>query len=560
MKKTRKAARILAFILALALLAFAPGCGEPGPSSQTPSGTPGQSPSRISSASPAADSEGNGFTTGITLNSEGSITVFAFAEGQNYEKVLRRFEEITGGSLKTKLQFQWAANIKTEQPLRLAEQGDIDLIFDGGWLNAASNISQGLYKDISAYFNNPDYPGLQKAFPPILAEAMKNPSDGKIYGIPFNNSYNNLKTITLRGDWREKLGCEPVTDDATLEAYLKAVDEHKSELGAVSAMGLGDRGWYYFQEQTYENQRKNIFEVASTGARITQNAYVLLNDEMNRVLDVMYIGDPSEEHPLFPDGNFLNSKTIALAQRWNRYINEDALSISGQDVRGKFEAGLYGAIEIELGAFMELKNSLSAYAPGARLEFYLYDSQLANREKVYMEKDLSNNYLFVPYFNENPDRAMAVLDWVFESQANNDLFTLGIEGEDWEAVGERQYRLLNPSNKYVFPSWLFSINPFYTRQDADVPSYIMEYYAYSIDPGNFISHPFAGFSFDTNPVMMEYTAFTTAQQDYYPLFMNGGYGPDTKAKLEEFHSKTRAYKDVIREELKKQLNDYFRNK
>lgn len=561
-KVTKRFKRIGSMCLALLMSAtLIAGCGQSNTNTNaTPSSSATPSATPSSTGTPEPEVIEGGFTRGITLDSPGTVNIFAFAEGQNYQKVLDKFHEITKDSLKTTVNFQWATKIKDEQPLKLAEKGDIDLIFDAAWVNMASNVSQGMYQDLSKYFNNPDYPGLQKAFPAEVIEAMRNPSDGAIYGVPFFSEYNNLATIFIRGDWREELGCQPVVDEATLEAYLKAVDENKARLGATSAAGLGDRAWYYFRNDTYTNQAGNIFEIAGTGARITQYAYALLNDAQNEVVDIMYIGDPGSEHPQFPNGNFMNTKTIEFSQRWARYINEDAVSISGQDVLDKFKAGLYGAIEKELGAYSDTLSGLQKYDPDARLEFYFYDKELGNKETAYMNQFIANNYMFVPYFNDDPDRAMAVLDWNFQCQANNDLFSRGLEGEDWEAVGEKGYRELYPDNKYTFPSWLWSVSAAYSRTDADLPAEVAEYFAYAKDSAKFKTSPIAGFSFNTKPVELEYTAFTTAQQNYYPLFMNGLFGSETEEKLNEFYESTKEYSSAIKDELKKQLNEYFKNK
>ncbi len=569
MKKSILGKRIMCMALITGLLISGlAGCSKKGePSDSNSKGEATTTPSKEAEATkdaakdPMADNNGDGFTDGITLDGSGSVNIFAFSEGQNYEKVISKFEELTKDTLKTDLNFQWASDIKTEQPLQLAAQGDIDLIFDAGWLNMASNISQGMYQDISKYFNNPEYPGLQKAFSPDVVESMKNPADGMIYGIPFYTSYNNIPAILIRGDWREKLGCDPVVDDATLQKYLEAVDAHKDELGAVSAMGLGDREFYYFQNKAYDLQDKHIFEVPSTGARITQYAYVLLNDANNQVLDVAYVGDPDSEFADWPiTNNFLNASTLNLANTWSKFVNGDAITLSGADKTSKFQTGLYGAVENELSGLPTIEKELKKTDPNAKLEYYIYDDQIRNKSSVYMYPAISNNYLCVPYFNENPDRAMAVLDWVFENQKNNDLFNYGIEGEDYEAVGDSQYKVLTNDAQYTFPTWLWSNNPTYMRYDAELPADILDYIKWSADANNFKKNPFAGFNFDITNIATEYTAFTTIQQDYYKQFMSGLFGSETQAKLDEFYGKTKDYSAALKEEVKKQMNDYFANK
>lgn len=570
MKKSSKK-RICSVALAGVMLASSlamAGCGQKADTSATQKETntdvkETDKEKDANATDPLATDE-NGFTKGLTLDSEGSVNIFGFSEGKNYEKVFSKFEELTKDTLKTKLNFQWATDIKTEQPLQLASQSDIDLIFDASWVNSANNISQGMYQDLSKYFLNPDYPGFYKAFPQSIVDAMKDPIDGNIYGIPFFKEYNNLKTIMIRGDWREKLNCAPVTDEATLQAYLKAVDENKDELGAAAAMGLGNRGYYYFLDKTYDLQKNHIFEVAGTGARVTQNAYILLNNDNTKLEDVVYVGDPDSSYSAFPGGvNFLKERTLALGNTWGKYVNADAISgVTGADVKTKFQSGLYGAIEVEFGSYLEIKRALEQYDPNAKLEYYFYDSQLANKESgaIYMNQNIANNYLYMPYYNDNPDRVMAVLDWIFESQANNDLFSYGIEGEDFEKVGDNQFKDLQPANKYSFPKWLFSENPTYVRYDEELSPDMLSYFQWASDEKNFLPSPFAGFNFNTEAVTTEYTAFTTIQQNYYLQFMLGSFGADTETKLNGFYDETKDYTTVLKEEVKKQLGDYFTNK
>ena len=107
------------------------------------------------------------------MDSPGKVKVFAFSEGQNYQKVLDRFYEVTKDTLQTKLTFSFSDDIKKEQLLQLSSKEDFDLIFDAFWLNASKNLENGMYADLTDYFNNPDYPGLQAAFPEELLDSLK---------------------------------------------------------------------------------------------------------------------------------------------------------------------------------------------------------------------------------------------------------------------------------------------------------------------------------------------------------------------------------------------------
>ncbi|WP_372661875.1 hypothetical protein [Cohnella sp.] len=49
--------------------------------------------------------------------------------------------------------------------------------------------------------------------------------------------------------------------------------------------------------------------------------------------------------------------------------------------------------------------------------------------------------------SQNVNRTMKVLDWIFTSQENNDLFTWGLEGEHWTKVEDKGYSRTDEQEK-----------------------------------------------------------------------------------------------------------------
>lgn len=73
---------------------------------------------------------------------------------------------------------------------------------------------------------------------------------------------------------------------------------------------------------------------------------------------------------------------------------------------------------------------------------------------------------------------MKFLDWLFSSEENHDLFELGIEGEDWEPVGEDQYRVIEgetAAQTYTFPGYVLTWNPNYVKFPDTLPDDILAY-------------------------------------------------------------------------------------
>lgn len=501
----------------------------------------------------------HGFTHAIAMDSPGEVKVFAFSEGQNYQKVLDRFYEVTKDTLQTKLTFSFSDDIKKEQLLQLSSKEDFDLIFDAFWLNASKNLENGMYADLTDYFNNPDYPGLQAAFPEELLDSLKY-TDGRIYGIPYYTSFNNLNCIYYREDWREELGLPEIVDEDTFYQYLQELEEHAEELGILSPMGLGERGWFYFGCQNAWMLEDHIYEVDGTGARATQNMYVLLNKDNTKVLDAAMVGDVNHDFSLWPDGeNPFNRRIIELGNRWSCFVNRD--TAGNTNAFGQFCQGKFGAYESSGGGISWVERMIKANIPKAEVGCYVYDDSVRNREKLSYEISFANNYMYVPYYCDDIDRTMAVVDWVFESQANNDLFSLGIEGDDWQPVGGKQFRAIRENDSlYSFPTWLWSQTPVYNRIDADESGMSVKYMEYVADIDNFISHPFAGMSFNKTGIEVERAALVSLQEEYYHQFMIGSYGEDTEAVLEEFGSRAGEYIEVMRVAVMDQVQEYIDNK
>lgn len=504
---------------------------------------------------PFTDAEG--FTHAIRFAEEGEVNVFAHSEGRNYQKVIDKFERVTEGTLKTSLNFEFALDIKQEVNMKLAAKEDIDLIFDASWVNMDQNIKAGMYADLTSYFGNDNFPGLKKVFTPELIQAMKAP-DGKIYGIPYFWNYKALDCVYIRGDWRERYNVPKVTDQETLRQYLDAVQSHAEELGIASAIGLMQRGYYQMNQNWSVRNEQGIFSISGTSA-------VALLDMTDgegspaRLVDVGMLGDLEHDYSAWPDAvNPFNEDMLEIAAEWGQYVNDDTLT--AQNVREKFARGMYGATEGGFEHYVELMRQLAAYDPNAKLEYYLYDEGIRNREKIYRNAVLSQNYMFVPYYCDDIDRVMAVVDRIFESQKNNDLWSLGIEGEDWIDVGEGKYELTaDNAHPYSFPTWLWSEAPVYHRVNASLPDDVVSYIRWSQDTANFKVNPFSGFSFDKAPIADEYVALKTLWADYESQFATGAFGGAAQDKLAEYSTKAQPYQNILRDEAARQVEACLRN-
>ena len=143
-----------------------------------------------------------------TSGEKTELTFWLTNEGENYEKVFDEFEKRAGEDMGIDIKVNWTTKHVEEMPLKLMNQEACDLTFDAYWVNLASNISNGLYADLSEYFDNDEYPGLKKAFTPEILETMVS-DDCAIYAIPFFEQYADCPLFTSAASDELSSACLP---------------------------------------------------------------------------------------------------------------------------------------------------------------------------------------------------------------------------------------------------------------------------------------------------------------------------------------------------------------
>lgn len=505
----------------------------------------------------------NGGSSAADKKEKTELTFWLTNEGENYDKVFQKFSETGGADLGIDIKLNWTTKHLEEMPLKLMNQETCDLTFDAYWLNLASNISNSLYADLSSYFDNDEYPGLKEAFTPEILETMKE-ADGAIYAIPMFEQYADMRCIYYREDWCEQLDCEPVTSEETFKDYLQAVHDNQDSLGIESAMGLKDRGYFYYLSDWYTAVANNIVEVDGTGVTANLNFRALLSDDGTKVEDVSIFGDPDDRFADYPEGyqkNFMTERFLKIADEYGSFGNADSATVT--NAAEKFYVGKYGAIEGNLDDYNNFSENLAKNVPDSKLGVWFYETQIQNQEKTFTNQALSANYLVVPYYSENIDTTMKFLDWIFQSQENHDLFCYGLEGEDWKEDSDQTMENLSPNNAYMFPGYELCWNPAFTRINASWPEEMQEYKAYAINKENFELNPISGFVFDPNASSEVKTAYAALNQtggEYRAQLQSGLFGADTEKKIEEFYGKAKNDIEIVRAEVEKQLQAYLDEK
>lgn len=437
-----------------------------------------------------------------------TIHIRVMNEFRNLDKVLEKYEEMTKDDpIMSKIhpEFVWVAggDYKDKLTTAMIGQEDFDLMFCGGWHGFSSFIQDGNFADLSSYFNNDAFPGLKNAFSEDFVQAMTSyirQEDGSykkgIYGINLATFYEDTRGFMYREDLRKKYECAPITDEASLLEFAKTVQEKEEGMIGVSL-------WNFFRMDSpwYSAKHDHVFTQDNVNVLGDQTwVWVGLSDDNKTVLNVVFPGDSAEEFAKMPAGyqeDFI-SKYIQERTKWNPYLNPNR---GGTDTVEKPAAMTYSTLsEYE----SKVKGALEVN-PEEEYGFYVIEDAQRNMEEGAVICDMAtNNWLVVPEWSEKTDAVMYFLDWMFGSQEAHDLFELGIQGEDWEAVGEDGYKKLDIDENiaYSMPSYSFTQNPTYIRVSEFVSGNeeIKSRFDYMYDTSTYELSPLAGFVFDATNV------------------------------------------------------------
>jgi putative aldouronate transport system substrate-binding protein len=498
---------------------------------------------------------------------DNTLKVYLFGDSQNMDKVLAKFYEESQSTLGVKLDIIWssAADHREKIPLMMSNQEDADLVFDAYWMNLNRLSSQGAYADVSSYFNNDKYPGLKKAFPPEYIAQVTN-ADGSIYAIPFTQAAEDIQVILLRKDLREKYGMAPITSNAELETYFKNVqaDINSGALAMAAPFAVGQsRGFYALDDDIVEKRAKGVLNIDGTGDGVGMQFDIALSADGKKVLGAATLGDPDSAYAAFPvpyNRNTRNERVINAIPKWAQYAQADRQT-ENDAKKNFFFVEKAAAFEGNISNYLEAARVMEGL--GKSVEMYVYVPTMQKRAQIVSQPLTAWNFLCVPRQSKKIDKVMAFIDWIFQSQANHDLFELGIEGEDFKAVGTDEYQDLTPANKYVFPGYEMTWNPAFIRIDTNYPADVKEIFKYQNNPANYLPSPIAGFTFNneaTSALRTAYAAVAGIQATYRPILMLGlAGGPEqAKAALDEYYAKAKsAGLDVIRQAVIDQVQAYL---
>ncbi|MEG1880240.1 MAG: ABC transporter substrate-binding protein [Oscillospiraceae bacterium] len=481
-------------------------------------------------------------------------------EPAGFSEVLKEFENKTKDTLGVKLDIEWCAqgDMKSKLQLRMASGEEYDMVFDAPFLNLRQHSSSGLYQPLESYFNNPEYPGLQKAFSDKIVNL--NYMFDHLYAVPIMRTYGNgIDCVYYRKDLAEKYNIGEIDSYEKLQQYYDAIKQNDPSMIPISLKD--NRGFYsMFRPNDADMSKKHIAKISAGGPFFN----ILLDDKNEKIVSVAMEGDATEKFSNFPEPykNGTGTQRLEKIREWNKYAEPD--SVSQKDPASQFAGGKAASFVDNYDGYEVNKTKLKAAIPEAELgTFIMVDDVREMKEGARSATYMSNNYLAIPTTSHKIDKTMKFLDWLFASEENHNLFELGIEGKDWEKVGDDQFKFpegVDSSNAYTFPGYLMTWNPTYVRFPNTLEPKILEYKKYDLKESSYIESPLAGFIFDSTNVKTELAKVKPILDEVYNPLEHGVLdNPVETQKLNTAKARENGLNE-IEAELVKQLNTFLSKK
>jgi putative aldouronate transport system substrate-binding protein len=127
----------------------------------------------------------------------------------------------------------------------------------------------------------------------------------------------------------------------------------------------------------------------------------------------------------------------------------------------------------------------------------------------------SDNFLVLNAKGGNTDKVMQLEDWL-SIKENHDIISYGIQGRDWNPVGDDSLEQLT---EYTFPGFALCWRSSLERRSKLMTASEADLFTWAQDYGNFTSDTFAGFIPDSEPVKREEAQMLAAFTQYAnPLY------------------------------------------
>lgn len=323
-----------------------------------------------------------------------------------------------------KLHFEFVESAAWDQKknMLVSTGEEFDLIFESG-STFVQNAQKGAYLDLTPYLNDEYIPEIMSRNEQFVWDAVTF-NDGGVYAIPAETFYVPYTSFAFKADTvdKYKFDYENVKTYDDLVPLLEAVK--KNESGMYGMIELPEL--------------KSTEYIPSSNASIV---FDVANDEFIAEIDS-------------PDKIDYWKKVKKFVDKG--YMPKDAAT---KEV----------ASEIKSGKYAVFTGQMSAEKSTSRQGFRCYEN--AAQYGVISRENVTNALTCVSATSKHPEKALALLNLIWEDRELSNLLAFGIEGKDYEVTAnpgtDERFVDANNGNDIKWAIWHNWLGPLWDQWDSD---------------------------------------------------------------------------------------------
>ncbi|MBO0984577.1 ABC transporter substrate-binding protein [Rathayibacter sp. SD072] len=410
------------------------------------------------------------------------------------------------------------------------------------WLNISKLISDGALTGLSSQLASGTHSNLASTISTEALEANRW-SDGELYGVPAVNSAGRIHHYSVRGDLADTYAGGTIDSYDALEKFWydvkqkEGITPYVARLSTFSSIGAPTgvfyrQGWEKPDMIPVYFSADSLMFVPAADATATGSSKLV---------------------PFWEHEPHVEALRATRQYYLDGIINADMLNIDAATVQSQFQSGAAAstwAITDGTATTTNLPGLLKAVPGASLLDVMPFAEGLAAKPNQLFQAD---NIVVVNKASKNQEQALQLLDWVSIAE-NHDLLEYGVEGKDWNAVGEDSFESISDYNN--FPGYALSWRVPLERLSSTIAESEKQNFLWAKDYENFTTDPFASFIPDLAPVEAENAQITQALAQYgNPLYAGA---VDVDKGLDDLKKAVEAAGlDKVQAELEKQANAYL---
>ncbi len=339
-----------------------------------------------------------------------------------YDEIYGQVNEMLKQDLNAQLEVEfipWGEQDK-KYALIFAANEDFDLVYAANWAYYTQQAAKNSFLELTDELLEKNNPTSLAEIPEVAWEQTK--VNGKRYMIPISGVEFGTHVVGIRGDLREKYSLPPITDLASLEAYMDAVAENEDTITPWGGLSTRELALMMPQEWAYAG---NVGEEMMIGFDIADDSAAVFS-----IVD-------TPEYEAY----------VQKMKSWfdKGYWNSDVLSTVGEGLsKGRFAVSSHNILTTS-----SYLNTLNAENPDWKVELCDISQGTKKLPLLY-----TNSGMAVHQTSKNPDKALQTIELLRNDPDYFNLTWYGVEGKHWEPVGDKEFRSLNdqlPSEEQYYP-------------------------------------------------------------------------------------------------------------